>query len=73
MFARLSRWLKRRTKVTFHLKSGTKTSIWCEDISIKHNGSEISSYTLKNTGTAKSDPLFWVAIDQIELITIKRR
>lgn len=63
---------KKRIKVTFHLKSGKTTSIWCDDINIKHDGSNITSYSLKGTRTSKDDPLFWIAMDQIELITLKR-
>ena len=63
---------KNHIKVTFHLKSGKSTTIKCADIKITKSGSELASYSISGAVVDKEDPLFWIAMDQIELITIKR-
>lgn len=73
MFARFKQWYKRRTKVTFHFKSGNTTSIWCEDFKVHHDGNRVTSYRCENTRTTSDDPLFWVSLNEIEFITLKRR
>ncbi len=63
---------KKYIKVTFHLKSGKSTTIKCADIKITREGGRLTSYSITGAVVKHEDPLFWISVDEIELITIKK-
>jgi len=63
---------KKKITVTVYFKSGNKTSFKCTDFRVKHTGDNITSYNAEGIDARQRDPLFWCALDQIELITIDR-
>lgn len=55
---------------TFHLKSGEKLVVRCDDIKITYNGSELTSYNMLGVGTGDA---LYIRLDDISAITYKKR
>jgi len=55
--------------VTFHLKSGTKVDVPCDDIKIKHEGGRLIEYNMEGCATNLA---FYIRLDDISAITYRK-
>lgn len=67
MFTKFRNWLKRRTVVSFYMKSGGIVQVRCEDVKITYVGNELRSYEFTNKAPGQG---FYIRIDDISAISL---
>ena len=69
----LDRWKTNRARkliVTFHMKSGNRISVRCDEIVIKKNYNKLYAYEMKNVD--KRDVEFYICLEQVEAISTEK-
>lgn len=59
-------WLKRRTLVRVHLKSGTVLKVRCESFTIRKDGGELVMYQFENMQAGSAQ---YIRIEDVSAIT----